>query len=215
MIDTYRHKGMRRNLVRELEEKGISSGAVLDAFMALPRHYFLDEAFAEWAYQDKPFPIGKEQTISQPYTVAYQTELLNVKAGQKILEIGTGSGFQAAILGLLGANVNTIERHQSLHNSAEDLLRRIGIKNVRCFYGDGYKGLPALAPIDRILLTCGAAELPEALLTQLTIGGQMVIPLGEGVQRMIRITRVGASSFEREQFGQFRFVPFLKGKEGA
>jgi protein-L-isoaspartate(D-aspartate) O-methyltransferase len=213
MKDTYRHKGMRRNLVDVLKEKGISDVRILDAFMDLPRHYFLDNAFEEWAYQDKPFPIGKEQTISQPYTVAFQTQLLNVKAGEKVLEIGTGSGYQAGILGLLGANVNTIERHQDLSFNAERLLKSLGVTNVRCFFGDGYQGLPRHAPFDKILLTCGAAEMPEELCLQLKIGGQMVIPLGRGVQTMFRVTRVGDKALEREQFGDFKFVPFLKGKE--
>ena len=213
MKDTYRHKGMRRKLIEDLRGKGISDERILEAFMDLPRHFFLDNAFAEWAYQDKPFPIGKDQTISQPYTVAFQTQLLNVQSGEKVLEIGTGSGFQAGILGLLGANVNTIERHQDLSIKAEKLLKSIGVKNVRCFFGDGYKGLPKHAPFDKILLTCGAAELPKDLCTQLRIGGQMVIPLGKDVQTMFRITRVAEAAFEREQFGKFRFVPFLKGKE--
>ena len=214
MRDTYRHKGMRRKLVEELREKGIQDERILQAFIELPRHYFLDDAFDEWAYKDKPFPIGNEQTISQPYTVAFQTALLNVEPGQKILEIGTGSGFQAAILALLGANVNTIERHQELSEKAELLLRKLGIKRVRCFFGDGYVGLPNLAPFDRILLTCGASEIPEALCKQLKIGGQMVVPVGDKVQSMYRITRTSSQSFEREQFGDFRFVPFLKGKAG-
>jgi protein-L-isoaspartate(D-aspartate) O-methyltransferase len=204
---------MRRKLIEDLRGKGISDERILKAFMDLPRHFFLDNAFAEWAYQDKPFPIGKDQTISQPYTVAFQTELLNIQAGEKVLEIGTGSGYQAGILGLLGANVNTIERHQDLSMKAERLLKSMGIKNVRCFFGDGYKGLPKHAPFDKILLTCGAAELPKELCAQLRIGGQMVIPLGKDVQTMYRITRVAEAAFEREQFGKFRFVPFLKGKE--
>lgn len=213
MKDTYRHKGMRRKLIETLSEKGISDERILKAFMDLPRHFFLDNAFAEWAYQDKAFPIGKDQTISQPYTVAFQTQLLDIHAGDKVLEIGTGSGYQAGILALLGANVNSIERHQQLSLKAEQLLKSLGIKNVRCFFGDGYKGLPRHAPFDKIILTCGASELPEELCGQLKIGGKMVIPIGDDVQTMFRITRVGEVSFEREQFGDFRFVPFLKGKE--
>lgn len=177
----------------------------------LPRHYFLDDAFAEWAYTDKPFQIGKGQTISQPYTVAYQTELLQIKKREKVLEIGTGSGYQAAILALLGARVFTVERHALLYEKAQKLLRELNPGNIRCFHRDGFNGLPEFAPFAKILVTAGAAEMPQALLDQLEIGGMLVIPLGKKVQTMYRITRTATDKFKEEKFNNFRFVPFLKG----
>lgn len=209
--DTYRHKGMRRQLIVQLREKGITDEAILSAMDQLPRHYFLDKAFEEWAYQDKPFPIGKEQTISQPYTVAYQSQLLEIKKRDKVLEIGTGSGYQAAILSLLGARVYTIERQELLYHRATTLLRKLNFNGIRCYLRDGYKGLPEFAPFDKILVTAGAPEVPTALLQQLTIGGVLVIPVGEKGQKMLRITRVEEQKFQKEELGNFRFVPFLKG----
>lgn len=212
MTDTYRHKGMRRKLVDHLRAKGIKGEDLLQAIDALPRHYFLDKAFEEWAYQDKPFPIGNEQTISQPYTVAYQTSLLNVKKREKILEIGTGSGYQAGILAMLGARVYTIERQELLYHRAKKLLEQLQLGNIRCYLRDGYKGLPEFAPFDKILVTAGAPEIPEPLLLQLKVGGQMVIPVGDKAQKMLRLTRLNqAGDMETEKFADFKFVPFLKG----
>ncbi|TXB62796.1 protein-L-isoaspartate(D-aspartate) O-methyltransferase [Phaeodactylibacter luteus] len=211
MKDTYRHKGLRRQLIEELAQKGISDQAVLDAMQVLPRHFFLDKAFEEWAYQDKAFPIGNEQTISQPYTVAFQTSLLNVQKRQKVLEIGTGSGYQASILALLGARVYTVERQEALYLRAQQLIAQLKPGNIRCYWRDGYKGLPEFAPFDKILVTAGAPEVPTPLLQQLTMGGQLVIPVGKGAQSMLRITRVSADEYEQEELGQFQFVPFLKG----
>ncbi|PHN07213.1 protein-L-isoaspartate(D-aspartate) O-methyltransferase [Flavilitoribacter nigricans] len=211
MEDSYKHKGLRRKLVESLRRKGIQDERVLSAMEVLPRHFFLDDAFAEWAYTDKPFQIGKGQTISQPFTVAYQTELLEVKKREKILEIGTGSGYQAAILAIMGARVFTVERHAQLHENAKKLLRHLKLGNIRCFHRDGFNGLPEFAPYAKILVTAGAAEVPQALLDQLEVGGMLVIPVGKKVQTMYRITRKGADDFQTEKFNTFRFVPFLKG----
>lgn len=202
---------MRRRLVDELREKGITDERVLQAITALPRHFFLDRAFEEWAYEDKPFPIGNEQTISQPYTVAFQSSLLEVQKRDKILEIGTGSGYQAAILALLGARVYTIERQELLYRRAKSLLEELKVGNIRCYFKDGYKGLPEFAPFDKILVTAGAPSMPETLLQQLRIGGVLVVPIGRKNQEMQRVTRVAETKFEVENLGAFRFVPFLKG----
>lgn len=211
--DTYQHKGLRQKLVRTLEDKGIQNKKVLAAINALPRHFFLEKAFEEWAYQDKAFPIGNEQTISQPYTVAYQTELLEIKKRDKVMEIGTGSGYQAAILALLGARVYTIERQEALYNKTNALLNLIEVGNIRTYFRDGYKGLPEYAPFEKILVTAGATTIPEALPNQLKIGGYLVIPLGDAkTQRMLRITRISEKEFKTEEFDNFKFVPFLKGK---
>jgi protein-L-isoaspartate(D-aspartate) O-methyltransferase len=203
---------MRRKLVEQLSAKGIRDEQILSAIGTLPRHFFLDKAFEEWAYQDKPFPIGNEQTISQPYTVAYQTSLLEVKKRDKILEIGTGSGYQAGILAMLGARVYTVERQELLYRRAKKLLDQLQLGNIRCYLRDGYKGLPEFAPFDKILVTAGALEIPEPLLLQLKVGGQLVIPVGEKAQKMLRITRLNkAGDVETEKFADFKFVPFLKG----
>ena len=179
---------------------------------AIPRHSFLDRAFEEWAYRDVAFPIGNEQTISQPYTVAFQSELLKLRPKHKVLEIGTGSGYQACVLAEMGAKVYTLERLEPLFHKAQDLLEELGYRRIRCFLRDGYEGLPRFAPFDRILVTAGATEVPETLLNQLAEGGIMVIPVGTGEnQDMLRITRTGPDSYNTENFGQFRFVPFLKG----
>jgi len=210
--DSYRHKGLRRQLIQSLREKGIRDERVLQAMSDLPRHYFLEKAFEEKAYEDIPFPIGNEQTISQPYTVAYMTELLKVEKRQKVLEIGTGSGYQAAILSMLGARVHTIERHQDLYERTTDLLGKLGFSHIRTYWRDGYKGLPELAPFDRIIVTAGAPEIPDALLDQLAPEGIMVIPVGKKQQKMHRLTKRADGVFQDEVLGPFRFVPFVGGK---
>lgn len=211
MKDTYYHKGMRKKLVTQLEAKGIKDQRVLDAIGAIPRHFFLDNAFEELAYEDQALPIGNEQTISQPYTVAFQTQLLEVKKGEKILEIGTGSGYQACVLAALGAKVYSIERQEALHLRTVELFQKMGVKNVRCFFGDGYKGLPRKAPFDKILLTAAAKEIPTSLKEQLKVGGKMVVPVGEKTQEMYQIKRVSETEFLSQVYGNFRFVPFKEG----
>lgn len=210
--DSHWHKGLRRKLVDSLRRKGISEERVLAAMEVVPRHFFLDSALAHLAYEDQALPIESEQTISQPFTVAFQTQLLQVEKRQRILEVGTGSGYQAAILGALGARVFTIERHKNLQEQAKELLKAMKFRNVRCYWGDGYKGLPEFAPFDRIIVTAAAEAIPEALLEQLKPGGFMVIPVGDPVQKMLRITRGSDGTISQESFGSFRFVPFLKGK---
>jgi len=211
--DSYRHRGLRRQLVDTLREKGIKDERVLSAINILPRHFFLDKAFEEWAYQDKAFPIGNEQTISQPFTVAYQTVLLDVQKREKIMEIGTGSGYQAAILALLGARVYTIERQELLYEESTRLLKELAVGNIRTYYRDGYKGLAEFAPFDKIIVTAGAPSVPEALQSQLRIGGIMVVPVGDGKhQIMFKITRLSETKYKEEKLDKFKFVPFLKGK---
>lgn len=213
-VDTYRHKGLRRKLIESVREKGIRSEAVLEAMGRVPRHFFLDKAFDEWAYQDTAFPIECDQTISQPYTVAFQTELLDVRPGMKVLEVGTGSGYQACVLAELGCRVYTIERHEPLYKLTSMLLKEIGYRQVRTFYGDGYQGLPRYAPFERILVTAGAPEIPQALLDQLAVGGKLVIPVGQGeTQKMLLVTRTSDDQYDRQELGDFRFVPLLKGKK--
>lgn len=210
--DTYRHRGMRTQLVDTLESKGIRNERVLDAIMQVPRHFFLEPAFEEWAYEDKAFSIGHGQTISQPYTVAFMTVLLDVEKRNKVLEIGTGSGYQAAILATLGGRVFTIERQEALYQQAKGLLSGGRFGNIRVFLRDGYKGLPEFAPFDRIIVTAGASEVPQALLDQLAPGGIMVIPVDhDGGQEMWRFTKDEQGEVEKKSFGFFRFVPFLKG----
>lgn len=213
MQDTYRHKGMRKRLVEALRTRGITDEAVLAAIGAVPRHFFLDKAFEEHAYEDKPFPIGNQQTISQPFTVAYQTTLLNISPGDRVLEIGTGSGYQAAILAALGASVFTVERQEVLYHKAKTLLSALKFKSIRCFFRDGMHGLPESAPFNKIIVTAGATDVPEALLTQLTPGGILVIPVGIEEQEMLRITRLEGNKFKTERLDTFRFVPFLGGLE--
>ena len=209
--DSYRHKGQRRLLVEELRQNGIRDEGILAAMESLPRHFFMDKTFEEWAYRDKPFPIGNDQTISQPFTVAIQTSLLELQPREKTLEVGTGSGYQAAVLALLGARVFTIERQETLHRRASQLLQDLNFNSIRCFYGDGYKGLPQHAPFHKILVTAGAPEIPPALKQQLKVGGLLVIPVGTGQQEMIRIRRISEHEFAEEHFGKFRFVPLLRG----
>ncbi len=211
--DNYRHKGLRRKLVEEIRSKGIRSEAVLKAMDEVPRHWFLDPAFLEFAYQDKPFPIGCDQTISQPYTVAFQTELLDVKPFHKVLEIGTGSGYQACILTKLGARVYSIERQKKLFDRTKEFLQKAGFRNIKVFYGDGYLGLPTYAPFDRIIITAAAPEIPMALAQQLKPGGKMVLPLGKpGLQYMTQITKDEEGHLHTEQHGSFVFVPMLPDK---
>lgn len=214
MEDTFRHKGLRKRMVEAIRDKGISDEAVLEALNTVPRHLFLEKAFEDKAYEDQAMPIDEGQTISQPYTVAYQTALLQVQKRTKVLEIGTGSGYQAAILGAMGARVYTIERHELLHLKAKKIIDQLGMLNVRCYFGDGTKGLGEFAPFDRILITCAATDVPSLLLKQLTIGGLMVLPLGDlNVQTMTRITRKSETDYSHEKFEEFRFVPLLGGKK--
>ena len=211
--DTYQHKGMRKKLVKSLQEKGISDDRVLDAMLEVPRHFFLDSVFDEHAYEDRAFPIEEGQTISQPYTVAYQSQLLDLKPHLKVLEIGTGSAYQAVVLAETGVQVFTIERQKKLfeNNKSFDLLKKY--HNIKFFYGDGYEGLPSYAPFDRILITAAAPEIPPKLLKQLKIGGLMVIPVGAGkVQQMMRIIKLTQTEWKEEVFDQFSFVPMLGGR---
>lgn len=210
MNDTYKHKGLRKKLVETVREKGITDEEVLKALGTIPRHLFMDSSFLEFAYQDKPFPIGSGQTISQPYTVAFQTELLEVKPGHRVLEIGTGSGYQACVLEELGAKVFSVERQKKLYLKSKKFLAQLGYK-AKLFYGDGYRGLPSFAPFDRILITAGAPGLPEALSEQLKPGGMLVVPLGRGeLQIMTRFIKDEDGKIRKENHGTFRFVPLLK-----
>ncbi len=212
--DSYRHKGLRKKLVELVKSKGINDDRILQAILKIPRHYFLDAAFADWAYRDVAFPIDADQTISQPYTVAFQTELLDVKPKDKILEIGTGSGYQATVLIELGAKVYTIERQKKLFEKTSKFLAEIGYNSIRTFFGDGYLGLPRYAPFDKIIITAGANNIPKELLKQLKIGGIMVIPYGNGdVKDMIKLIKIDAKNIRREKHGKFRFVPFKTGVE--
>ncbi|MGY6520580.1 MAG: protein-L-isoaspartate(D-aspartate) O-methyltransferase [Mongoliitalea sp.] len=211
--DTYKHKGQRKALVKLLREKGIQSEAVLQAIDTLPRHFFFDSALASHAYEDKAFPIGEGQTISQPYTVAFQTELLNVKPGDKILEIGTGSGYQGSILHLLGAEVHSIEYQAKLFERTKKFLGKLGIP-LKFYFGDGSQGIPQQAPFDKIIVTAGAPIVPNSLLNQLKIGGILVIPVGDRkTQKMLKLTKQSATKIIKEEFNNFAFVPLL-GKEG-
>lgn len=212
ILDSYRHKGMRKQLIDSIRRKGISDEAVLEAMMTVPRHVFMDSSFLEFAYEDKPFPIGSGQTISQPYTVAFQTELLAVQKDHKVLEVGTGSGYQACILMEMGARVYTIERQKALYLRAKQLFGELGYKPKAVSYGDGYKGLPAFAPFDRVIVTAGAPYIPEALTDQLKPGGMLVIPVGEDIQVMKRIVKNEKGELREEDHGTFRFVPMLYNK---
>jgi protein-L-isoaspartate(D-aspartate) O-methyltransferase len=211
--DTYQHKGMRQKLITKLGRKGIIDENVLSAMMAVPRHFFLDSTFAHLAYKDQPVGIGRGQTISQPYTVAFQKQILEVEKRMRILEIGTGSGYQAAILGVMGARVFTVERQEELYLKAKKLLDTKIFGNIRCYFRDGTKGLKEFAPYDRIIATAGADKIPDALLKQLKIGGLMVIPVGYDTQVMKRIIKKSETEYIEEDWGDFRFVPFLEGKE--
>lgn len=213
MEDTYRHKGLRKKMIAEIRGIGNIDKNILEVMMTVPRHFFLDSTFAHLAYKNQPVGIGKGQTISQPYTVAYQTHLLEVEKRMRVLEIGTGSGYQAAILGALGARVFTVERQEELYLKTKKILDTKLFGNIRCYFRDGTKGLKEFAPYDRIIATAGASEIPQPLFAQLKIGGMMVIPVGEKTQVMKRIIKRTAMEFVEEDWGDFRFVPFLKGKE--
>lgn len=214
-LDTYRHKGLRQKLVDGIRSKGITDEKLLNALNNIPRHFFLDSAFDEVAYEDRAFPIGEGQTISQPYTVAYQTQLLEVKPFEKILEIGTGSGYQACVLAAMGAQVYTIERQKKLFDSNKSFAYLNKHHNIKFFYGDGYEGLPTYAPFDKILITAAAPMVPQKLIAQLKPGGMMVLPLGSGeVQRMMRITKMESSAIREEVYDHFSFVPMVGGKKG-
>lgn len=210
--DTYRHKGMRRKLVELLRSKGITDEAVLEAIDKVPRHLFLDNAFINFAYKNQAFPIGSDQTISHPFTVAFQTQLLELKKGEKVLEIGTGSGYQCSVLIEMGVKVFSIERHRSLHMKSKKMLNDLGYF-PKLFFGDGYKGLPGYAPFDKIIITAAAPFIPKDLLDQLKIGGSMIIPLGESEkQEMQRLTKKAETEFLTETYGEFSFVPMLQDK---
>ena len=210
--DTAKHQGLRNQLVNVLEQKGITDKSVLDAIKKVPRHLFLNSSFEDYAYQDKAFPIGAGQTISQPYTVAFQSQLLEVKKEHKILEIGTGSGYQTAVLCSMGAKVYSIERQNELFKKTSNLFPKLNIRPKHLSFGDGYKGLPNHAPFDSIIVTAGAPFIPQPLMAQLKVGGRLVIPLGEDVQIMTLLIRVNETQFEKHEFGEFRFVPLLEDK---
>jgi protein-L-isoaspartate(D-aspartate) O-methyltransferase len=211
--DSYRHKGLRKKLIDSLRLKGITNEQVLDAMMNIPRHFFLDTALDHIAYQDRAFPIQEGQTISQPYTVAYQTQLLELEPHDKILEIGTGSAYQASVLAEMGAHVFTIERQKKLFELNKEFIFRKKYPNIKFFYGDGFEGLPTFAPFDKILITAAAPFIPPKLIQQLKPGGKMVLPLDDdGMQKMMRITKNEDGSYEEETFSNFSFVPMLKGR---
>ncbi len=212
MNDTYRHKGLRLKLVQELAHKGITDENVLNAISKVPRHLFMESSFVTFAYRDQAFPIGSGQTISQPYTVAFQTQLLHIQKLDKVLEIGTGSGFQCAVLLEMGASVYTIERHRELHLKAQQLLSSLNYK-AHFFFGDGYEGQPSYSPFDKIIVTAAAPEVPQKLLQQLKPGGRLVMPVGgSDSQRMILVEKTGEDSYKQTEHGAFVFVPMLKGK---
>ncbi len=213
-IDTYQHKGLRKQLVDHLRSKGITDENVLNAINNIPRHFFLDSAFDKIAYEDRAFPIAEGQTISQPYTVAYQTQLLQLQPNDKVLEIGTGSGYQACILAEMGARVFTIERQRKLFDSNKTLIFRSKYPNIKFFYGDGFEGIHSFAPYDRIIITAAAPFVPPKLIEQLKTGGRMVLPLNEGnMQRMLRINKKEDGTCSEEMFDYFSFVPMLQGRK--
>lgn len=212
MKDTAKHQGLRNQLVSVLQQKGITDKNVLEAIKKIPRHLFLNSSFEDYAYQDKAFPIGAGQTISQPYTVAFQSQLLEVEKDHKILEIGTGSGYQTAVLCTMGAKVYSVERQNELFKTTSLLLPKLGIRPKLVTFGDGYKGLPNYAPFDSIIVTAGAPIIPKPLMAQLKIGGRLVIPLGEDHQIMTMLIRKNETQFEKHEFGEFRFVPLLENK---
>jgi len=215
MKDTFRHKGLRQILVDKIREKGITDESALRMINEIPRHLFLDNAFVQFAYQDKPFPIGSGQTISQPYTVAFQTQLLELNPYEKVLEVGTGSGYQAAVLIGMEANVYTIERQKELFQKTKEFLPELGY-NCNFYYGDGYKGLEQFAPFDKIIVTCGAPTIPEDLIQQLKVGGRMVAPIGKGdVQVMNLVEKISETETKITTHGEFSFVPMINNKNNG
>lgn len=212
MRDSAKHQGLRNQLVEVLRKKGITDANVLQAIKTIPRHLFIDSSFEDFAYQDTAFPIGAGQTISQPYTVAFQSQLLEVKKEDKVLEIGTGSGYQTAVLYAMGARVYSVERQNELYKKTSLLLPRLGIRARHLTFGDGYKGLPKFAPFDAIIVTAGAPFVPQPLMAQLKVGGRLVIPLGDRQQVMTLFIRKNETQFEKYEFGDFRFVPMLEDK---
>lgn len=211
-VDSFKHKGLRRLMVDDLRRKGITDEGVLEAMNSIPRHFFMDSSLDVLAYENRALEILCKQTISQPSTVAFQTQLLDVKENDKVLEIGTGSGYQTCVLCRMRARVYTIERFKPLHNSAQNIFKMLNYR-PKCFFGDGYLGLPAYAPFDRILVTCGAENIPEKLVEQLKVGGIMVIPVGIGTQVMCKITKLSPSEIDVQKYGDFKFVPMLKEKK--
>ncbi|MCW3107513.1 MAG: protein-L-isoaspartate(D-aspartate) O-methyltransferase [Segetibacter sp.] len=213
--DTYQHKGLRRQLVELLRKKGITDENVLTAISNIPRHFFLDSAFDKIAYEDRAFPISEGQTISQPYTVAYQTQLLEVKPNDKVLEIGTGSVYQASVLAEMGAKVFTIERQKKLYEKNKSFIFKSKYPNIKFFYGDGFQGLPTYAPFDKVIITAAAPYVPPKLIEQLKTGGMMVVPIDLGpFQQMLRLTKLADGSYSEERFDNFSFVPMLEGRSG-
>ncbi len=210
MKDSAKHQGLRNQLVEVLKQKGIEDRNVLQAIKSIPRHLFIDSSFEDFAYQDTAFPIGAGQTISQPYTVAFQSQLLQVKRDDKVLEIGTGSGYQTAVLFAMGARVFSVERQNELYKKTSTLLPKLGVRARHLTFGDGYKGLPNFAPFDSIIVTAGAPFIPQPLMAQLKIGGRLVIPVGEDQQIMTLLIRKNETQFEKHEFGDFRFVPMLE-----
>lgn len=209
LTDTYRHKGLRKKLIETLRQQGVRDERVLEAMDSVPRHFFLSSAFLEFAYENRAFSIGAGQTISHPSTVARQTELLQLERGDKVLEIGTGSGYQTCVLCEMGAKVWSIERQKELYDQTTPLIDQLGYR-PKLYFGDGYKGKPAFAPFDKIIVTCGAPFVPQELLGQLKIGGRMIIPVGEGsTQIMLEITRIADNEYTRQEHGNFKFVPML------
>jgi len=215
MVDSFRHQGLRKQLIEHLASKGITNLKVLNAMNKIPRHLFMDNAFVNFSYQDKAFPIGSGQTISQPYTVAFQSQLLEIKPYDKVLEVGTGSGYQAAVLSLLDAEVFTIERQRELFLKTKKFLPTLGY-NCMFVYGDGYKGMPNFAPFDKIIITCGAPFIPEDLVAQLKLGGRMVAPIGDGnIQVMHLIEKISETETSITTHGEFSFVPMLNDKNSG
>jgi len=212
MKDTTKHQGLRRQLMETLRKKGISSAEVLQVMTTIPRHFFMDPGLVNFAYEDQAYPIAAKQTISQPYTVAFQSQILEVAPHHKVLEIGTGSGYQTAVLLGLTPHVYTVERQQELFKKTQRLFSQLNLRPKKNVFGDGYKGLPDTAPYDRIIVTAGAPEVPKELLQQLVVGGKLVIPVGVKEQVMFRFTKTSEKTFDKESFGNFRFVPLLNDK---
>ncbi|WP_158210914.1 protein-L-isoaspartate(D-aspartate) O-methyltransferase [Myroides phaeus] len=212
MRDSAKHQGLRNQLVEILRQKGIVDSNVLEAIRRVPRHLFLDSSFEDYAYQDTAFPIGAGQTISHPYTVAFQSQLLQVKKDDKILEIGTGSGYQTAVLVAMGARVYSVERQNELFRKTSTLLPKLGIRPKLMTFGDGYKGLPNYAPFDGVIVTAGAPFVPQPLMAQLNVGGRLIIPIGDNDQTMTELIRVSETHFEKYEHGDFKFVPMLENK---